>query len=128
MRSRWLWRLLRPDGSRDGWTSTPHGRLSPGLRRGETKNRSGKRFGRGGSGVLESDTPPAGPRPQGLSGFFKIFCNSCYFQLIFIPTKDQMSLFPGGYILKSHHKKQPQKSRAEVHKAEMGSSEPSCCF
>ncbi|XP_050010440.1 coiled-coil domain-containing protein 90B, mitochondrial isoform X1 [Alexandromys fortis] len=34
MRSRWLWRLLRPDGSRGGWTSTPRGRLSPALRRG----------------------------------------------------------------------------------------------
>ncbi|XP_055479389.1 coiled-coil domain-containing protein 90B, mitochondrial isoform X1 [Psammomys obesus] len=34
MRSRWVWRLLRPDGSGVRWTSTPHGRLSPALRRG----------------------------------------------------------------------------------------------
>nr|XP_048291165.1 coiled-coil domain-containing protein 90B, mitochondrial isoform X2 [Myodes glareolus] len=40
MRSRWLWRLLRPDGSRDGWTSTPRGRLSPALRRGFDKTQA----------------------------------------------------------------------------------------
>ncbi|NP_001156390.1 coiled-coil domain-containing protein 90B, mitochondrial isoform 2 [Mus musculus] len=34
MRSRWIWRFLRPDGGGIRWTSTPHGRLSPALRRG----------------------------------------------------------------------------------------------
>ncbi|KAL6081672.1 hypothetical protein STEG23_005579 [Scotinomys teguina] len=34
MRTRWIWRLLRPDGSGVRWTSTPHGRLLPALRRG----------------------------------------------------------------------------------------------
>ncbi|XP_021047645.1 coiled-coil domain-containing protein 90B, mitochondrial [Mus pahari] len=34
MRGRWIWRFLRPDGGGIRWTSTPHGRLSPALRRG----------------------------------------------------------------------------------------------
>lgn len=34
MRSRWIWRFLRPEGSGISWISTPHGRLSPALRRG----------------------------------------------------------------------------------------------
>ncbi|EGV96531.1 coiled-coil domain-containing protein 90B, mitochondrial isoform X2 [Cricetulus griseus] len=34
MRSRWIWRLLRPDGGGSRWTSAPHGCLSPVLRRG----------------------------------------------------------------------------------------------
>uniref|UniRef100_A0A8C8UFZ9 Coiled-coil domain containing 90B n=1 Tax=Peromyscus maniculatus bairdii TaxID=230844 RepID=A0A8C8UFZ9_PERMB len=34
MRSRWMWRLLRPEGGGARWTSTPHGRLSSALRRG----------------------------------------------------------------------------------------------
>lgn len=34
MRSRWIWRFLRPEGSGIRWISTPHGRLSPALRRG----------------------------------------------------------------------------------------------
>lgn len=38
MRSRWIWRFLRPDGSGILRTSTPHGRMSPALRRGETEN------------------------------------------------------------------------------------------
>lgn len=38
MSRRWIWRFLRSDGSGILWTSTPHGRLSPALRRGETEN------------------------------------------------------------------------------------------
>lgn len=34
MRSRWIWWLLRHDGNGIRWTSAPHGRLSPALRRG----------------------------------------------------------------------------------------------
>ncbi|XP_036054541.1 coiled-coil domain-containing protein 90B, mitochondrial isoform X1 [Onychomys torridus] len=34
MRSRWFWRLLRPEGGEARWISTPHGRLSSALRRG----------------------------------------------------------------------------------------------
>lgn len=34
MRSRWIWWFLRHDGSGTRWTSAPHGRLSPALRRG----------------------------------------------------------------------------------------------
>ncbi|XP_051048203.1 coiled-coil domain-containing protein 90B, mitochondrial isoform X2 [Phodopus roborovskii] len=34
MKSRWIWRLLRPDGGGSRWTSTPHGCLSPTLLRG----------------------------------------------------------------------------------------------
>lgn len=41
-----MWRLLRPEGGGARWTSTPHGRLSSALRRGETGSRSGRRFGR----------------------------------------------------------------------------------
>uniref|UniRef100_A0A8C5LC86 Coiled-coil domain-containing protein 90B, mitochondrial-like n=1 Tax=Jaculus jaculus TaxID=51337 RepID=A0A8C5LC86_JACJA len=33
MRGRWLWRLLRPSGSRDSWTSAPRGRFSKAPRR-----------------------------------------------------------------------------------------------
>ncbi|XP_032749109.1 coiled-coil domain-containing protein 90B, mitochondrial [Rattus rattus] len=34
MRSRWIWRFLRPEGSGIRWISSSHGRLSPALRRG----------------------------------------------------------------------------------------------
>lgn len=34
MRSRWIWRFLRPEGNGIRWISSPHGRLSPALRRG----------------------------------------------------------------------------------------------
>lgn len=46
MRGRWIWRLLRSDGCGVPGTSTPHGRLSSALRRGETKTRVGRHFGR----------------------------------------------------------------------------------
>ncbi|XP_076794067.1 coiled-coil domain-containing protein 90B, mitochondrial isoform X2 [Arvicanthis niloticus] len=43
MSRRWIWRFLRSDGSGILWTSTPHRRLSPALRRGflTTTTRSG---------------------------------------------------------------------------------------
>uniref|UniRef100_A0A8I6A1V3 Coiled-coil domain containing 90B n=1 Tax=Rattus norvegicus TaxID=10116 RepID=A0A8I6A1V3_RAT len=34
MRNRWIWRFLRPECSGIRWISSPHGRLSPALRRG----------------------------------------------------------------------------------------------
>lgn len=34
MRSRWIWRFLRLEGNGIRWISSPHGRLSPALRRG----------------------------------------------------------------------------------------------